>query len=144
MKIVLWTAMAGVGLILAACGPDQSVASLAASTNPSSGGSSAPSSSSPSSSSPTSSSPTSSAPSDFVQFVDQQIGSEPAFGSAPAATTSLTTDLALGTAGAFAATPFGTGDAVPTGTYQASVACTAAGKTACNPGVSADLNSTLN
>jgi hypothetical protein len=133
MKIVLWTTTVAAGLaLLAACGHDDNNTTGSMTGSGSSGsGSSAPSSA-----------PT--APSDFVQFVDQQLGTEPAFGSAPAATTSLNTDLELGTANAFAATNFGAGDTLTTGTYSAAAACTAAGKTACNPAVSADLNSTLN
>ena len=132
MKIVLWTTTVAAGLaLLAACGHDDN-------TTASMGSGSGSGSSGPSSA------PSSSAPSDFVQFVDQQIGTQPAFGSAPEATTSLNTDLELGTANAFAATNFGAGDTLTTGTYSAAAACTAAGKTACNPAVSADLNSTLN
>jgi hypothetical protein len=133
MKIALWTTTVAAGLaLLAACGHDDnnSTASMGSGSGP---GSSAPSSA-----------PSSSAPTDFVQFVDQQIGTDPAFGSAPQATSSLNTDLELGTANAFAATNFGAGDTLTAGTYSAAAACTAAGKTACNPAVSADLNSTLN
>lgn len=138
MKTLLWTSMC-VGLaVLAACGHGNDNNTTASSSGSGSGtGSSAPSSS-------PSSAPSSTAPSDFSQFVDQQLGTSPAFGSAPEATTSLNTDLQLGTANAFAATNFGAGDTLMTGTYSAAAACTAAGKTACNPSVSADLNSTLN
>ena len=126
MKIAFWTVLALGGLTLVACSSSKNGAS---STGSVSSGSSAPASSS-------------SAPTDFVNFVDQQIGTEPAFGSAPAATTALTTDLELGNA--FGAATFNSGNALPAGTFQASVACTQAGTTACNPGVSADLNSNLN
>jgi hypothetical protein len=132
MKIVPWTTMVAVGLALAACGHGDDNTTTSTSGSGSSGtGSSAPSSS-----------PSSTAPTDFVDFVYQQIGTEPAFGSAPASTTALTSDLELGNA--FSQTTFGSGDALPATTYQASVACTQAGKTACNPAVSADLNSNLN
>lgn len=83
-------------------------------------------------------------PTDFAAFVNQQVQTRPAFGSTPAVTSVLTTDLGLGDATAFASVTFGSGDALPTGTNQASVACTQAGKTACNPASSADLNSNLN
>src|ERR1700761_2676935 len=121
MKTLLWTSMAVALAVLAACGHDHDT--TASSTGSGSGtGSSSPSSS-------PSSAPSSTAPSDFSQFVDQQIGTSPAFGSAPEATTSLNTDLQLGTANAFAATNFGAGDTLMTGTYSAAAACTAAGKT---------------
>jgi hypothetical protein len=126
MKAALWTVMALGGLTLVACSSSKNGAS---STGSLSTGSSAPASSS-------------SAPTDFVDFVYQQIGTEPAFGSAPAATTALTTDLELGNA--FGAASFSSGSALPAGTFQASVACAQAGTAACNPGVSADLNSNLN
>jgi hypothetical protein len=130
MKIALWTAVAAVALALTACShSNNNTASTTTGMSTGSGtGSSAP---------------TAAAPTDFVSFVYQQIASEPAFGSAPAATTALTTDLELGNAEAFAGTTFGSGDALPPGTFQASVACAQAGP-ACNPTVSADLNSTLN
>ena len=134
MKIALWTTTVAIGLALVACGHGDDNATTSTGSGSSTGtGSSAPSSA-----------PSSSAPTDFVQFVDQQIGTDPAFGSAPQATTSLNMDLELGTANAFAATNFGAGDTLTMGTYSAAAACTAAGKTACNPAVSADLNSTLN
>jgi hypothetical protein len=126
MKAALWTVMALGGLTLVACSSSKNGAS---STGSLSTGSSAPASSS-------------SAPTDFVDFVYQQIVTEPAFGSAPAATTALTTDLEPGNA--FTQATFGSGSALPAGTFQASVACTQAGTAACNPGVSADLNSNLN
>ncbi|HTV79206.1 MAG TPA: hypothetical protein VMF03_13175 [Steroidobacteraceae bacterium] len=146
MKIALWTSMALLGIGMAGCGRGDNppvTASMTGSGGTGSSGS-APGSSAPGSSSPGSSAPASSAPSDFIQFVDQQIGTSPALGSAPAATTSLNADLGLGTANAFASTPYGTGDAVPAGTFRASTACTQAGTTACNPATSADLNSNLN
>ena len=84
-------------------------------------------------------------PTDFASFVTQQLTQpQPAFGTAPAATDSLTTDLGLGSATAFASVIFGAGDALPAGDFQAATACSQAGKTACDPGTSADLNSTLN
>ena len=129
MKTTLWTLMALGGLTLTACGHDHSTASMPPATPPGNSG-------------PGSSAPGSSAPTDFVGFVDQQLGTQPAFGIEPAVATSLTTDL--GTASSFSGTSFGSGDALPAGTNQASVACTQAGKTACNPAVSVDLNSTLN
>jgi hypothetical protein len=84
------------------------------------------------------------APSDFAEFVNQQVQSQPAFGTTPAATGSLTGDLGLDNATAFGSVAFGGGDALPSGTNQASVACTQAGYAACNPATSADLNSNLN
>jgi hypothetical protein len=132
MKIPLWTIAAGAGLLtLAACGSDGSQIAPYLNTGT---GSSAPSGSAPAGGT---------VPADFVQFVSQEVGSHPAFGIAPAMTTTLG-DFELGTANAFASVSFGTPDALPAGTYQASVACAAAGTTACNPLVSADLNSTLN
>lgn len=144
MKTALWTFTAAVGLTcLAACGGHDN---NTASTMPTggSGSGSGPTSSGPSSSGPSSSAPSSSAPTDFVAFVNQQVGVEPAFGSAPTDPTTLTTNLALGNATAFTATTFGSGDTVPAGTNLAVTACTQAGSTACNPTVSTDLNSTLN
>ena len=128
MKTLLWTSMC-VGLaVLAACGHgDNNTSSTSSGTGSSGSGSSAPSSS---------------APTDFVDFIYQQIGTAPAFGTAPASTTGLTSDLELGSA--FSQVNFGSRDALPSGTFQASVACTQAGTTACNPGVSADLNSSVN
>jgi hypothetical protein len=140
MKIALFTVMAAVGLTLAACGGSDN-GPPASST---SGGSS---SSGGSGSGSTSSGPNSnsSAPTDFVAFVNEQtlVTTQPAFGSAPAATAGLTTDLALGNNQAFIVNQFGTGSALPAKTNSAAAACTAAGATACNPTVSADLNSTL-
>ena len=134
MKTALWTATVAVGIgLLAACGHDNN-------TTSSSGSGSGTGSSAPSGSS----SPSSTAPTDFVQFVNQQIGTFPAFGAAADDTSMLNTDLELGTANAFAATNFGAGDTLTTGTYSAAAACSAAGTTVCNPAVSADLNSTLN
>jgi hypothetical protein len=139
MRIPLFPVMAAVGLAtLVACGgsdngpPAASMSGGGTSSGGSGSGSSAPNSAGP--------------PTDFVAFVNQQIlvQTQPAFGTAPAATSSLTTDLALGTANAFIVESFGAGSALPPGTYQASVACTAAGMTACNPTLSVDLNSTLN
>jgi hypothetical protein len=133
MKIALWTTVTAAALALGACSHSNNGASTTGmSTGPGSGtgtGSSAPT--------------TAAAPTDFVGFVEQQITTEPAFGSAPAVTSSLTTDLALGEAKTFAPGLFNSGDALPPGTFQASVACAAAGA-ACTPTVSADLNSTLN
>jgi hypothetical protein len=131
MKIALWTTVATVALALTACGSnhDNSSASTTGMSTGSGSGSSAPA--------------TSEAPTDFVSFTYLQIGSEPAFGSAPAATTALNTNLELGNADAYGATSFGSGDTLPATTFQASVACAAAGA-ACTPTVSADLNSTLN
>ena len=84
-------------------------------------------------------------PTDFTAFVNQQLMQpQPAFGTAPAATDALSTNLQLGSASAFAAVTFGTGDALPSGVYQAATACVQAGQAACDPGSSADLNSTLN
>ncbi|HEX4050826.1 MAG TPA: hypothetical protein VHY19_08125 [Steroidobacteraceae bacterium] len=90
--------------------------------------------------------PVNSAPTDFANFVNQQLQLQPQPGInvAPAVTTSLTTDLALGEATEFSGVTFGKGDSLPTGTNQAVVACTQAGQAACNPGVSNDLNSNLN
>jgi hypothetical protein len=127
MKIALWTTTVVMGLGLVACGGGDNNSGTASGGSGSGSGGSAPSGA---------------APTDFVDFVYQQIGTAPAFGTAPAVTTSLTSDLELGNA--FSQATFGSGDALPAGTYQASVACTAAGTTACNPGVSADLNSNLN
>lgn len=84
------------------------------------------------------------APSNFVSFVGQQVQTQPAFGDAQPASTASLGNLGLDDATAFANVNFGTGDAVPAGTYQASVACTQAGKTGCDPTVSSDPNSTLN
>jgi hypothetical protein len=83
-------------------------------------------------------------PTDFASFVSEQVQMQPPFGTAPAVTDSLGSDQRLGDATAFASVSFGAGDAVPAGTLQAAAACTQAGKTACDPGTSADLNSTLN
>jgi hypothetical protein len=139
MKIALFTVMAAVGLTLAACGGSDNGPPVS-----STGGSS---SSGGSGSGSTSSGPNSnsSAPTDFVAFVNEQTlaGTQPAFGSAPAATAGLTTDLALGNNQAFIVNQFGTGNALPAKTNSAAAACTAAGATACNPTVSDDLNSTL-
>ena|SRR5665213_2971786 len=88
--------------------------------------------------------PGNTAPTDFAAFVNQQLPMQPAFGSTPAATGSLTNDLGLGDASVFSSASFGSGDALPAGTNQAAVACTQAGKAACDPATSADLNSTLN
>jgi hypothetical protein len=129
MKIALWTTMAAIGLTaLAACGHgDNNTASPPTGNMP-----------------PGNSGPIGPSPSDFVAFVNAQVLTQPGFGSsAPTATATLTTDFALGTAGAFTYT-FSAGDALPAGTNQASVACTQAGMSKCNPTISADLNSTLN
>jgi hypothetical protein len=138
MKIALFTAMAAVGLTLAACGGSDNGPPVSST----SGGSSSSGGSGSTSSAPNSNS---SAPTDFVAFVNSQLlaGAPPAYGTAPAATTGLTTDLALDNAQGFIVYQFGTGDALPPGTNQASVACTQAGATHCNPSVSTDLNSTL-
>jgi len=140
MKITLFTVIAAVGLTtLAACGgSDNGPPVSTTSSGSTSSGSSGSSTSAPNSNS--------SAPTDFVAFVNQQIlvESQPAFGTAPAATASLTTDLALGNSQAFIVYQFGTGDALPPMTYSAVAACAQVGVMACNPTVSADLNSTLN
>ncbi len=115
----LWTVAVLAGLALAGCGDHHGT---------------------PAASTP----PGNTSPTDFASFVKQQLQTQPAFGTAPAVTSSLTDDLGLGEATAFAGVTFGTGDALPAGTNQAAVDCTQAGKTACNPAVSADLNSTLN
>jgi hypothetical protein len=127
MKIALWGTMAAVGVALAACGHgDNNTASMTMGNSP-----------------PVNSGPTGPVSTDFVAFVNAQVLTQPAFGSAPTPTTSLTTDFALGTPGAFSYT-FSAGDALHPGTYQAAVACTQVGTAHCNPTVSADLNSTLN
>ena len=84
-------------------------------------------------------------PSDFAMFVTQQI-SQPNLATdvAPVATSALTTDLQLGSASAFTSASFGAGDALPAGVNQAAADCGQAGKASCDPGTSADLNSTLN
>jgi hypothetical protein len=128
MKIALWATMAAVGLALVACGHDNNNTASTSTGNSGSSGSSG------------SSAPPST---DFVAFVSQQVPQTPGFGTTPAPTTSFSTNLALDTANAFATTSFGSGDALPKGTNQASVSCTQVGTTACNPAVSADLNSTL-
>lgn len=137
MKIALWSIMAATGLTLAGCSNNDNGPPVSTTSSGNGSSSTAPTSSAPNSSG---------APTDFVAFVNQQIlvQSQPPFGTAPAATTSLTTDLALGSADAFLIYNFGAGDALPPGTYQASVACAQLGTAACNPAVSADLNSTLN
>jgi hypothetical protein len=142
MKITLFTVIAAVGLTtLAACGGSENGPPVSST----SGGSS---SSGSSGSGSTSSGPNSnsSAPTDFVAFVNEQIlvQTQPAFGTAPAATTGLTTDLGLGNSQAFIVYQFGAGDALPAKTYSAFAACTQVGVMACNPAVSADLNSTEN
>jgi hypothetical protein len=87
---------------------------------------------------------TASMPTDFASFVNQQVKTQPAFGATAASTVSLTGDLALEGSSPFASVSFGKGDALPAGTYQAVVGCSEAGDTACNPAVSADLNSPVN
>lgn len=120
-----WTmAAATLGLILMGCSSNHSTATGSTPSNPTG--------------------PSNSAPTDFASFVNQQVIEEPAFGTTPAVTTSLTTDLALGNATAFSGVSFGKGDALPAGTFQAATACTAAGVMVCNPTVSADPNSNLN
>jgi hypothetical protein len=138
MKIALFTVMAAVGLTLAACGGSDNGTPVSST----SGGSSGSSGSGSTSSGPNSNS---SAPTDFVAFVNEQtlVTTQPAFGSAPAATAGLTTDLALGNNQAFIVNQFGTGSALPAKTNSAAAACTQAGVMACNPTVSDDLNSTL-
>jgi hypothetical protein len=142
MKISLFTVMAAVGLTtLAACGGSDNgppVSSTSGSSSSSGSSGSGSTSSAPNSNS--------SAPTDFVAFVNQQIlvESQPAFGTAPAATTGLTTDLALGNSQAFIVFQFGAGDAFPPKTNSAAADCTQVGVMACNPTVSTDLNSTLN
>lgn len=84
-------------------------------------------------------------PTDFAMFVNQQVNQPNLeLNSPPVATSGLTTDLQLDNAKAFSAAFFGTGDALPAGVNEAAVACAQAGTAACNPGTSADLNSTLN
>jgi hypothetical protein len=92
---------------------------------------------------PVATTPASSTPTDFTSFVSSQLQTQPQFGATPVPTTTLTEDQQLGNPGAYAGQNFGSGDALPAGTNQASVACAQAGKTACNPSVSADLNSAL-
>ncbi len=114
----LWMAVVSAGLALSGCGGDHGT--------------------------PTGSTPGGVRAHRFGGFVNQQVQTQPAFGTAAAATSSLTTDLGLGNADAFGSVAFGTGDALPIGTNQASVACSQVGKAACNPSSSADLNSNLN
>lgn len=123
MKHTLWALVAVAGVALVGCGG---------------GGNNTAVSSASSSSSSTATM------TDFTQFVNQQVQTQPAFGAASAAATTSFDNLSLGDASAFAGVKFGTGDALPAGTFQASVACAQAGVMACNPAVSADLNSTLN
>jgi predicted small lipoprotein YifL len=92
---------------------------------------------------PLATTPASSTPTDFTSFVSSQLQTHPQFGATPTPTTTLSQDQQLGNPGAYAGLNFAGGDALPAGTNQASVACAQAGKTACNPGVSADLNSDL-
>jgi len=119
----LWTVAAATSLALIGCGGNHS---------------SPPAASTPA--------PTSSPPTDFTSFVNQQLQLQPQPGSsvAPESTSALTTDLSLGSATAFSGVTFGKGDSLPAGTNEAVVACSQAGQMACNPGVSADLNSNLN
>ncbi|HEX3835563.1 MAG TPA: hypothetical protein VHW25_01255 [Steroidobacteraceae bacterium] len=132
MKIALWTTMAAMGLTLAACGGSDNGPPTSGNTSTGSSGGGT-----------TNSGPSGPSSSDFLAFVNNQVMTQPAYGSsAPTATTTLTTDFALDTPGAFSYI-FNAGDALPAGTYQASVACTQVGLKACNPMVSADLNSTL-
>jgi hypothetical protein len=140
MKIALFTVMAAVGLTLAACGGSDNGPPVTSTGGSSSSGGSG---SGPSSSGPNSNS---SAPTDFVAFVNEQIlvQTQPAFGTAPAGTAGLTTDLALGNNQAFTVYQFGAGSALPGMTNSAAAACTQVGVMACNPTVSDDLNSTLN
>jgi hypothetical protein len=89
--------------------------------------------------------PVNTAPMDFTSFVTQQVQSQPAFGTTdPISPGSLTTNLGLDDPTVYAKVTFGAGDALAGVTYQGSVACTQAGSTACNPAISADLNSKLN
>ena len=82
---------------------------------------------------------------DFTSFVTAQVQTQPAFGTAePMPSSMLTTNLGLDDASVYAKVMFGTGDALPAGTYQGSVACMQAGSAACNPAISTDPNSTLN
>jgi hypothetical protein len=83
-------------------------------------------------------------PTDFAMFVTQQVNQPNVSNGMPVATSGLTTNLQLDNANAFSSVSFGTGDALPAGVNQASVACGQAGKSACNPAASADLNSMLN
>jgi hypothetical protein len=131
MKIALWTVAAGIALTLVACSHNNS-----GSTSSSTSGGSGTSGSAPTSSG---------APTDFVAFVNDQVNlaPQPSFGSEPAVTTALT-DLALGDPNSFGGVPFGTGDPAAAGTYSAATGCAQAGTSACNPAVSADLNSNLN
>ncbi len=126
MKIALLATMTAIGLGLVACGSSDKPSS----STPPTGGGSPPANSGPAT--------------DFVASVQALVGAQPPFGTTPADTSALTTNLALGSAGTFSSTSFGSGDALPAGTNQASVACTQAGKTSCDPTTSADLNSTLN
>ncbi|HEY6432496.1 MAG TPA: hypothetical protein VIZ17_10980 [Acetobacteraceae bacterium] len=78
-------------------------------------------------------------------FVTQQVTyPNQALNAAPVATSGLTTDLQLGSASAFSSVFFGVGSPLPAGVNQAVTACGQAGKSSCDPGTSADLNSTLN
>jgi len=130
MKIALWTILGTVGLALAGCGGGGNDNSASMSGTGTGGGSGT--------------GPIGPSASDFVAFVNNQVLTQPAFGSsAPTATSTLTTDFALGQAGAFSYI-FNAGDMLPAGTYQASVACTQAGLTKCNPAISVDLNSSVN
>jgi hypothetical protein len=84
-------------------------------------------------------------PTDFAMFVTQQVNyPNLSIGAAPVATSGLTTNLQLDSSSAFASVFFGAGNALPAGVNQAAVACGQAGTAACNPSMSADLNSTLN
>lgn len=89
--------------------------------------------------------PPPSPPTDFAAFVNQQVQTAPSLSdSTPADTSVLTNHLVPGDPAAFAGVTFGSGDALPSGTNQASVACAQAGQAACNASVSADPNSGLN
>lgn len=88
--------------------------------------------------------PAAQTPADFTAFVTQQVQSQPAFGTDPVATDTLTSNLGIDNAVAYGTLSFGSGDSLPAGTFQAFVACMQAGTSACQPTVSADLNSQLN
>ena len=122
-KRVRWcTVAAAVGLAVAGCGGGKHPGAPSGSSPPPTGNTS---------------------PTDFESFVQQAVQQPAAFGVAPVGTDALTQDQGLGDAKAFAGVTFPVGDALPAGTYQGATACTQAGASACSPGTSADLNSTL-
>lgn len=123
MNIALWALTATVGLTLAACHRNDGVALRSKGAVPSAGPP-----------------PTAATSADVIAFVNRQVGSEPAFGSAPAPTTNLgVTDTAPAKNIAF-----GTGDSVPADTYRAATACTRAATRLCNPAVDATLDQLRN